>query len=730
MVGTYVSRIVAFLGAMALAALGCSGCASYAEGNSASVSANATTQCIAFEQPSAEAWDECETVARFNATLQGHESAKAFYHAAAWNYQQRNYAAAVRLAQESFDRLPTGHSLLTTPPNDRRYRNRRNAEAWVAASNQFQFDRVILLARAYSELAKLGGDLTARSSEDRVCRNRDDCISEALRLLSDGGGQNAVLDPYRRTPTTQQSSQYNTYYLLSGELNELRGTRSSRRAAIEDYRRVMQGGLGDADETRARAKIEAIAIALGEDATREGSTPRDWAQAIAYFDDALVARPDSLRALELKGDTALRLAQSEEDGGRLYFDTAREAYAQLSGAASLTPTDRARASFKRGRTASAWADMLEELPSPSVREREQARNLREDAVLHFEAAVATDDRTDYRDRLSEAYVRNQNFEKADAAYLRSVADILGQAGWSVPTDYDQPGSPDASAFEAQVGNLDYAQRRAIADAIVRLYDLRKAAEETGTSTLPAEPSQLDILRAVEIADDTRDAYQLDLAAYYLGRGNPRDIEAATTRLDEVIARTPAAAGSAARAERARALYLRSRAELAKAAGRDSGRAVVWAEEAVQLDGSKPDYRTQACVADIVDGGKFRSETQPPSWCSGMTGPEGQLLQGMFYLRQAQHERRNAGRIWLRAQQVFNLGLDALEEAEDDGDPVFPGFDIQPHRANQASLSTLLNYGRARAITCDGTSFETGLSPGQINRAARFFQDYQVDRCTR
>jgi hypothetical protein len=47
-----------------------------------------------------------------------------------------------------------------------------------------------------------------------------------------------------------------------------------------------------------------------------------------------------------------------------------------------------------------------------------------------------------------------------------------------------------------------------------------------------------------------------------------------------------------------------------------------------------------------------------------------------------------------------------------------------------SIATLLEFGRAKAIACNGASVNLALSPADISAASSQFDFFQVGSCTR
>ncbi len=676
--------------------------------------------------------ETCRNVAS-DPSLKGDEAALAFFHAARAYQASGDARQAVSLARESLDRLPNRHQLLTTPP--RGLRTEAQA-AWRARSNRFQFDRAMLLANAYLALAEEidNGPIYAESAI--LCRDRQDCLTRALSTLN---AERAILVPFEEATPAGASPEANAFHLLRGQVYEARAFGSDADSAINDYETVvaaMPARPDDPSLPQARTRLETLAVRLGNEAAA-GDAARDAQMALRFFDRALAANPRSVPALAGKGAAAYTLAQRRETDAqqrRSYYLTATQAYEAIAAESRSPDEARAQAQFRLGETATAWAVFLEGLRNPTAADRAEIPRLRARAVSYFEAAVAdapdAPSQAVALEALAQAYRANGQYAEAGQGYRLRIAQLLGQSDWTVPGDPDE-----TAAFRSQVAALPGVSARR--DLIARLLDLASVREaelaELGPLQVSNGPRVVDILLAAEAASEAGGsgnaliAPQLKLAEYFLDSG---DHAAAERRLANVIASTATSSGlptPTLEDERARAFYLRSRAEAMRLGTGVSENGVRWAEEAVKLEGSRPEYRTQACLAHILRGGEAVTEPGSESWCSGSPGPEGHLLRGMFYLRYAQYAPSGAG---LRdtAQFAFNQGLDDMNASPDPD--ASPRFGWPTVSRTPPSLRTLLTYGRAKAISCGGVSTTVDLPGSEIARAEDFFQDYRVASCTR
>jgi hypothetical protein len=130
------------------------------------------------------------------------------------------------------------------------------------------------------------------------------------------------------------------------------------------------------------------------------------------------------------------------------------------------------------------------------------------------------------------------------------------------------------------------------------------------------------------------------------------------------------------------------------------------------------------------GGTSVTAEGSSNWCAGNDNkPEGLLLRGMYYLRNAQYVPTSAKPISRDAAQfAFNQGLNEAKRAGPTSDLnkvtfKWPGSPPPP------SVEALLEYGKAVVVGCaSGLSVPTNLSSGDAQAAEKFFEYYKVLEC--
>lgn len=152
-----------------------------------------------------------------------------------------------------------------------------------------------------------------------------------------------------------------------------------------------------------------------------------------------------------------------------------------------------------------------------------------------------------------------------------------------------------------------------------------------------------------------------------------------------------------------------------------------AKEAASLQSSNRTYAGHACLAHILAERKFVIASGIDIWCAGINGAEGYLLKGMLDLRRA---REDAGaRRYLNdaAQAKFSEGRRELAQMPENAPQ--PPLDWAINPVGAPSMSALLQYGIAIAVTCNGARSEVALPPAEAQRANVFFIDHRVGPCS-
>lgn len=678
--------------------------------NEASHAQGGTAYCLDFSQPSqpaAEVAAACTREATQNPGLTGVQSAIAGYHAAAAQLALNDPEAAALRITESFARLENGHEQLRNPPRD--VRGRRKQDAWRQQSAAFQYERVMVLARAYQALA-------GRSSS--ACRDKADCLTIALNRMG-AASTLAALAPYQ--PAGQpRDVRVDNFHLLRADLFAARGQGVDPASAISDYENVLQNAAqGSPVVLTARSRLVGLANTLGE-AALAGASEQDKYRAIDYFEKSLAQQPGQIRALSGKALAYRRLAGMGAASGvdrRGDFAAAAQAYSDAAATAGADNAARAKAHYDLGQTRLEWAAMLAQTQAPA--DQAQAQALRRQAVGAFEEAIRiAPDTVAYRDALGAAYAGTGDFLEAARTYMQAMSLMLQQPAWLPPAEGNTAG---AAEFRAALSALAPADRQTVAPRLMSWADAVERGGHTETGRV------MDLLAAAEIADGGSAEASLRLGKLYLAAGRRTD---AVRKLESVLSSTNAGDGTARpgmNAVRAEALYLLSRSEITGSSRQMSERGLNRAKEAASLQGSNRTYAGHACLAHILAERKFVTASGIDIWCAGINGAEGYLLKGMLDLRRAREDA--AARRYLNdaAQAKFSEGRRDLAQMPENAPQPRLDWAVNPDGA--PSLNALLQYGIAIAVTCNGARSEVALPAADAQRANAFFSDHRVGPCS-
>ncbi len=151
-----------------------------------------------------------------------------------------------------------------------------------------------------------------------------------------------------------------------------------------------------------------------------------------------------------------------------------------------------------------------------------------------------------------------------------------------------------------------------------------------------------------------------------------------------------------------------------------------ADAAVRLGASRSPYREQACIARIIRGGNSVLAPDASTVCAGNDQPDGMLVLGLFHLKRARYlsAANRPGALEL-AQVWFDNGLREVMRSTTTSEAKFkwPGSLPPP------TIRDMLQYGKAKVVSCTGLSIDANLSIDQIRRAEEFFRFYGVDECS-
>lgn len=672
------------------------------------------------------------------------DSATAYYHAAKATLlsmqTDESRIAAARLAEDSINRLPLGS--LVQPSN----LNRKDRKTWPQKAATFDFERMLLLAETYSDIADIYARNAASFGADIPCQSRDDCLSEALDVMSEGKKIivfNRLEQAYPKSDPSLQPK-FNRYHLLLGQLYESRKFAQDVDKALDSYEIVLLSGSTDPSALEARQSLERLGVEAGArllDSSMRVPSESDRRRAISYFERVLEANNNNKDAWKAQGDAALALAASRSntpEESERYFQLAVKSFEEAARAANVAAnsagaspaairSEQARALHGQGAARTDWANFLE--TQNGAADQVQISLLREQAIKSLEDAVAVNpaiasDQTTirYLEDLAQAYLARDKFEQADAAYWKIIATYIGENRdtYRGPQSWTEA---DIAAFQKKV--RDSRNGAVVAPYLLAVAKIHEeaAAASPNQPTLPGGDNRLGgLLRVVENSASYEYSIKvgLDLAQFFIDKG---DFASANARLTPIRERIGRDNNPKWREERIRVFYLSS-----IAVDRMTSQGVQWAENAVKMGGGEQKYRTQACLAHILHGSTSVRAEGSESWCASTPGPEGKALYGMFYLRRAQHypypTSKNLRSV---AYSAFQQGLAEIS-AEDYNKP--PSFGWRS--ATQAPLPTLRHimiYGGAQMAACEGVQQPVSLSESEIRATQKFFTDYQVESCS-
>ncbi|MBK8838602.1 MAG: hypothetical protein IPO30_07895 [Hyphomonadaceae bacterium] len=595
-----------------------------------------------------------------------------------------NYVAAVRSINRSLDRLRNDHPDLTRIAKA----NDKNDAAIVLANQKFRYGRVFDLGRAYAGLAQSDPPATAQSTGG-LCAGKAGCLTEAVRQLE----SRDVATAFANDPTDVR---YDEFVLLRASTYAQLGLAADGGKARADFEEIVRrAGMPGRGQIVAKAKVELAKIYVRDgQLALLGQNAANLGIAIDSFQKALGVDPNALEAKLGLGRAYAALAVSSATGKR-------EAYISASGAyesAATTAMDRGL-----------------------VKEQAEAREGRGQALFELSrisAASGGSDATGLLQQAIDEYTVAAGLEPNNAERQLKLARALERAGQFVGAD---------RAFETAVGLLGPGPL--LSDALLELAAVKSKLPNAGPEVIRATYEKA---RAAN-PQSARPSFEIGMSYFKQG-----GLANAAKEFQQVIDRTGGVTGIPQSGElqlKADAHYYLSLIEARQAgSGPLSAAAVANADRAVLVGAPNPP-RNFACLAHIVRGGKSVTDDGMSNWCSGNDGrPEGLLLRGMFYLRQAQIASQTARPI-LRdsAQFAFNQGLNEIKRlaaapVSSDASALqitfeWPGSPMPP------SVQVLLDYGKAVVVGCGSPQTAlTTLSAADAAAAETFFKFYRVYDC--
>ena len=678
--------------------------------------APSTAGCLNVGAPDNKISQQCETVAA-SPSLKGYEAGIASYNAAraylsdaaAMTNASSQFVKAAELLDRSFNRL-TDAALLSSDRGTLGFSKKEWRKWQKAPLAGFRFDRSLAYANALEGLAN-----AAPFAATTVCSSQQDCRSKALMRLDNED----IAAPFAPRGSAQGDWRYNEFYFRRGVLHQARGQLTDTDLAIENFKMVL-GSRRSERKTDASTALEALALeAADENRARGGMS---LVQAIKYYSVALVARPSSGRAHEGLGQSYLQLCRDVTTSPAQRVSDCLSARNAFDAANGLAGTNQALVYLGLGEELSvAAAELAKVNPSDgNVLLYEQA------SVDAYAKASNVEGGNAEAQLLLANALRATQPDRASEAYRQYVAMELDYPDW-IAADWQSPVGP---LFQQKVSALSTMDdRRNVAEAVMAMYDTRSMSGGL------RKDISLSVLNAALTAQPSLIEASLKVGRLHLLP--PTNWTAANAAFLNVVGATGGANGPPAvgrEKDRAEAFYELGRAEALKSStdlrAQTSAAGVKYARDAFSLNGVEARYKKAACLSYIVTFKPTPADPGNASWCSGVGGADGQYLLGMYFLRIAQTapaSRRNALRD--EAQGAFIQGKGLVSQVA--GTNTVQVFESDWPKAPQAmSIATLLEFGRAKAIACNGASVNLALSPSDVSAAARQFDFFQVGSCTR
>jgi tetratricopeptide (TPR) repeat protein len=457
--------------------------------------------------------------------------------------------------------------------------------------------------------------------------------------------------------------------------------------AIDGFAVVADSGAGvDASlRDEARRSLIDVAIVAGANEMKSGGGDTAAAQrAAGLYEKALRFDPTNLDLNIGLGDARLTIARSAGAVDRAgWFERARRAY-QVALDSAPTGSAAIAASVGNARALRGLGQLREAIDAYKA-----ARVA--GATSNFVVSELAFTQVEFAASLQDGPDRQTAFRDAE----QSFRTMLQQPGI---------GASDRASILMTLANVQEQQPGRTADVQATLLEAMAADP---TSTRPALQIGMNYY--------AQSAYG-DAAGYF----------------QKVISQTGGAGGAPGPGQtepRALAYYYLSliNDQRGAAAGAAALRAGVEnADAAIGLGMSKSPYREQACVARILRGGTSVTTRDSSTACSVGEQPNGMLLLGLFNLRKARFVSTTLRPAALELAQVwFDQGLREIDRTN--GVTGAEGI-VWPGLTSPPSVRDMLQYGKAKVVSCSGLSIDANLSLEQIQRAEAFFEFYGVNDC--
>lgn len=678
--------------------------------------APSTAGCLDFSAPESQISQQCEAVAA-SPSLKGYEAGIAAFNAARAYLSDAStapgasgkFVKAADLLNTSFNRLSDA-ALMSSDRGTLGF-SKRDWKKWQKAPlTSFRYDRSLAYAAALEGLAN-----AAPFVATTVCSSRPDCLSKALVRLSNED----IAAPFAPRGSAQGDGRYNEFYYRRGTLHQARGQLADTDQAIDNFKIVLGSRRSERKADAAQA-VEALALAVADENRVRGGM--SLSQAIKYYSVALGASPGSGRAQLGLGQSYLMLCREATTTPAQRVTDCLSARTAFEAAKGLAGADQTQVFLGLGESLSVAAT---ELAKVNPGDGNILLYTQGSVDAYAQAASGSGGNAKAQLSLANALKATQP-GRAGEAYRQYVAMELAYPDW-IAADWQSPVGP---LFQQKVTTLSSMDDRgSVAEAIMTLYETRAASGGL------RKDISLSLLNAALAAQPSLIEASLKVGRLHLLP--PANWTAANAAFLNVVNATGGATGPPAvgrEKERAEAFYELGRAEALKSStdtrAQTSAAGIKYARDAFSLNGAEARYKKAACLSYIVT---FKPTTADPgnaSWCSGIGGADGQFLLGMYYLRIAQTapaSQRNALRD--EAQGAFILGKGLVPQVA--GTSMVAVFESDWPKAPLAmSITTLLEFGRAKAIACNGASVNLALSPADISAASRQFDFFQVGACTR